>query len=121
MRKDTNKNQNFSNGFYLFAIDIDDRRSFPFEMQEKLFPHINVMDKQKERDTKVSKQIDRVKPVKKSRTPLVGGTQKAMTQLEWQRCQKIESITRFSEFLAGVLSKGVWWMPRLMKAMKDAV
>ncbi len=29
--------------------------------------------------------------------------------------------TRFSEFLAGVLSKGVWWMPRLKKAMKDVV
>ena len=28
--------------------------------------------------------------------------------------------TRFLEFLAGVLSKGVWWMPRLKKAMKDA-
>ena len=28
--------------------------------------------------------------------------------------------TRFSEFLTGVLSKGVWWMPRLKKAMKDA-
>ena len=26
---------------------------------------------------------------------------------------------RFSEFLSGVLSKGVWWMPRLKKAMKD--
>ena len=29
--------------------------------------------------------------------------------------------TRFSECLAGVLSKGVWWMPRLKKAMKDVV
>jgi hypothetical protein len=28
--------------------------------------------------------------------------------------------TRFSEFPTGVLSKGVWWMPRLKKAMKDA-
>ncbi len=28
--------------------------------------------------------------------------------------------TRFLEFLAGVLRKGVWWMPRLKKAMKDA-
>ena len=40
----------------------------------------------------------------KSRVPLVGDA-----------CN-----TRFLEFLAGVLSKGVWWMPRLKKAMKDA-
>ena len=29
--------------------------------------------------------------------------------------------TRFSEFLSGNLSKGVRWMPRLKKAMKDVV
>lgn len=62
-----------------------------------------------------------IRKYQKSRTPLDGSTQKAMIQPERQRCQKVESITRFSEFLAGVLSKGVWWMPRLMKAMKDAV
>src|SRR3989344_7903353 len=46
----------------------------------------------------------RVKQENKSYVPLVGDMRN----------------TRFLEFLAGVLSKGVWWMPRLKKAMKDA-
>jgi hypothetical protein len=35
-------------------------------------------------------------------------------------CSDKAEDTRFSEILTGVLSKGVWWMPRLKKAMKDA-
>ena len=47
-------------------------------------------------------------------------SERGQARIAVMQCCEIR-ITRFSELLAGVLNKGVWWMPRLKKAMKDVV
>ncbi len=64
--KDANKNQNFSNGFSCCAIDIDTTEGLSqMRCRKNCAPQQCGGSSKRKNDTKVSKQIDRVKPVKK--------------------------------------------------------